>query len=108
MLIDGIEIIGTNWWFRIYDGIETAGYYKKIINTELQKFEKAYSRFLSDSQVSLLNRDRFLLDPSPEFLDLLAIGKEFSIATQGLFNPAIGHILENRGYDEHYLFLNKT
>jgi FAD:protein FMN transferase len=107
MLIDDIQGIGTCWWFRIYDGVETVEYYKNIINREIQKFEKAYSRFLPDSQISTLNRNRFLVDPSTELLELLEIGKKFSIATQGLFNPAIGHILENRGYDASYTFLNK-
>jgi FAD:protein FMN transferase len=107
MLIDGIEGIGTHWWFRIYDAIESIEFYRNIIDSEIQSFEKAYSRFLPNSQISILNKDRFLRSPSTEFLELLAIGKKFSTATQGLFNPAIGYILENRGYDRVYSFENK-
>jgi FAD:protein FMN transferase len=107
MLIDGIEGIGTHWWFRIYDGIESSQYYRSVIIQEIEKFENAYSRFLPSSQISRLNRDRELINPSFELSELLAIGKNFYTITSGLFNPAIGHILENRGYDSEYTFQNK-
>ncbi|MBC7472459.1 MAG: FAD:protein FMN transferase [candidate division SR1 bacterium] len=107
MLIDGVKGVGTYWWFQIYDGNESSEYYQNIIIQEIQRFERAYSRFLTDSQISLLNRHRELVNPSVELLELLAIGKEFYNKTLGLFNPAIGHILENRGYDTNYSFQNK-
>jgi FAD:protein FMN transferase len=107
MLIDGIQGIGTRWWFRIYDGLETAEYYKDIIIKEIQHFEKDYSRFLLESKISLLNKNRQLFNPSLELIELLDIGKDSYSKTSGLFNPAIGHILENRGYGENYSFENK-
>lgn len=107
MLIDGIVGIGTHWWFQIYDGTKSIEYYRNIITHEIQRFELAYSRFLPNSQISLLNRDRELINPTVELLKLLAIGKDFHTKTLGLFNPAIGHILENRGYDADYSFENK-
>jgi FAD:protein FMN transferase len=107
MLISDIQGLGTHWWFQIYDGNESAEFYKNFISKEIARFESAYSRFLPDSQISHLNRDRLLVNPGYELLELLNIGKDFYTKTQGVFNPGIGGILENRGYDASYSFQNK-
>jgi thiamine biosynthesis lipoprotein len=104
MLIDDIQGIGTHWWFEFPDAEKSIEYYRDQIRSQIQQFEHAYSRFLPDSQLSLLNRDRQLINPSPEMIELLVLGKEFYHKTQGYFNPAVGSILENRGYDASYSF----
>lgn len=104
MLIDDIQGIGTHWWFELQDAERSIEYYSDQIRSQIQQFEQAYSRFLPDSQVSLLNRGRQMVNPSPEMIELLVLGKEFYHKTQGYFNPAVGSILENRGYDASYSF----
>jgi FAD:protein FMN transferase len=108
MLIDNIQGIGTHWWFELDDATEKAQFYVEFIQRVICDFEQAYSRFLPDSWVSRLNRDRSLTDPSEELLHILAIGKEFYQMTDGVFNPSLGGILENRGYDADYSFENKA
>ena len=70
----------------------------------MSTYEKNYSRFLPDSQISLLNRDRSFKNPSPEFVQLLEYGKRLYLRSDTHFNLLTGHILESKGYDASYTF----
>ena len=100
------EAIGTQWWIEIFS---------EITNEELQvtqsrlellcsDFNEHYSRFRADSQISILNRERRLDNPSKECQKLLSYGKELYLRTHTTFNILTGHILEARGYDANYSF----
>ena len=100
------EAIGTQFWIEIFDQItdeelkSTKGRLKLLSSV----FNEQYSRFRPDSQISILNRDRVLHNPSVECRALLAYGKELYLRSQGTFNILTGHILEARGYDANYSF----
>lgn len=102
--IDKIEGLGTYWWFEFFEEIGDFKMVKYRILSELQVFEKNYSRFLENSQISILNKQRFLPNPSQELIELIKIGLQFYHQTDGYFNPILGGILENLGYDKNYSF----
>ncbi len=100
------EAIGTHFWIEIWGGITDAELQATKGRLQLlsSEFNEAYSRFRDDSYVSVLNRERKLENPSPEFRALLAYGKELYLRSGSVFNPLVGHILEAHGYDADYSF----
>ncbi len=62
-------------------------------------FEKRFSRFLPDSELSAFNRSAGIKQQiSPEFRDLLLTAKSLSQKTGGLYNPFILPALQRAGY----------
>lgn len=62
-------------------------------------FERQFSRFIPQSELTLFNRLQGVrTNVSPEFKDLLTNTKQLSIETEGLFNPFILPILQKAGY----------
>jgi FAD:protein FMN transferase len=100
------EAIGTHWWIEIFDEIsdEELDTTKRRIEFLCSEFNKKYSRFLPDSQISLLNHNRVLNNPSEECRAMLTYGKALYLRTHTAFNILTGHILEARGYDMNYSF----
>lgn len=105
------EAIGTHWWIDIFDDITdteleaTKGRFELLCSS----FNKEFSRFLPESQISRLNRERVLKNPSEEYRTLLTFGKKLYLESQTTFNFLNGHILEARGYDANYSFsLNES
>ena len=101
------DALGTRFYVELYD--EVASPHREKITTDivlfLTQFEKRYSRFLFDSVVSTLNRERTIFHPDQEFMSLLEYGRSLSRRTQGLFNMLLGETLEGRGYDNTYSFI---
>lgn len=104
------EAIGTHFWIEIFDDIsdEELDTTKRRIEFLCSEFNKNYSRFRPDSQISILNRDRVLNNPSTECRAMLAYGKELYLRSHTSFNILTGHILEARGYDADYSFTAKA
>ncbi len=100
------EAIGTNWWIEIFDDITDEDLHTSKSRLEFlcSVFNEQYSRFLPDSQISILNRERVLKNPSEKCRTILKYGKELYLRTHTTFNILIGHILEARGYDANYSF----
>ncbi len=100
------EAIGTQWWIEIFDGITNEELEATQGRLELLSslFNQEFSRFLPDSQISILNRERVLQNPSEECRALLLYGKKLYLESQTAFNLLTGHILEARGYDANYSF----
>ena len=100
------EAIGTHFWIEIFDEItdEQLKATKGRLELLSSSFNEQYSRFRADSQISILNRERRLENPSAECLAILKYGKELYLRGQGTFNILTGHILEARGYDSDYSF----
>jgi thiamine biosynthesis lipoprotein len=65
--------------------------------SELKDFERRFSRFLPDSEVSYLNKSE-QIKVSDEFFEMLSISKKYLKLTKGLFDPAILVYLINEGY----------
>lgn len=66
---------------------------------EVYLFERRFSRFLPQSELSIFNRKAGLrVSLSPEFRDLLKAVRHMAIRTNGLFNPFILPALQRAGY----------
>ena len=66
---------------------------------QIDDFERRFSRFLSDSELSRLNRspgEKF--SASPEMIALLTVARDFARASGGLYNPLILGELQRAGY----------
>ena len=100
------EAIGTHFWIEIFDEISNEVLLATKSHLELlcSDFNEHYSRFRTDSQISILNRERRLDNPSKECQGLLSYGKGLYLRTHTTFNILTGHILEARGYDANYSF----
>jgi FAD:protein FMN transferase len=110
------EAIGTHWWTEIFDDIsdeelEGTKSHPKLPKAPLEllcsQFNQTYSRFRSDSLISVLNERRVLENPPAELVNLLTCGKQLYLRSGTTFNFLTGHILEARGYDASYSFIPK-
>lgn len=105
--IGPIEKLGTQWWFEFFDVSEDRlEYIASSIIDAMNEFEARYSRFQEDSWLSKLNHNGIFTNPDPEFVQLCTIALEAYQQTEGVFNIAVGHTLENRGYNAQYSFKN--
>jgi thiamine biosynthesis lipoprotein len=100
------QALGTTWWIELFEDLEDVNLdeAKKFVEVFVSDYEKNYSRFLPDSFISILNRDRTLANPTPEFVKLLEYGKRLYLRSDTHFNLLTGHILESKGYDADYTF----
>lgn len=101
--------LGTHWWIEVWDKTdeELDGKVSDFAVQFCSDFERRYSRFLPGSTISRLNTDRTLATPDDETRALLAYGIDLYRRTRGVFNILTGHILEARGYDGVYSFIDK-
>lgn len=71
----------------------------EIIWANIVAFEKRFSRFIVDSELSTFNASAGLETKiSPDFRKLLLIAKKYSLKTDGLYNPFILPSLNRAGY----------
>jgi thiamine biosynthesis lipoprotein len=100
------QALGTTWWVELFDEFpdKNLDEVKHFIEVFVSDYEKNYSRFQPDSYISILNRDRTLASPTPEFVKLLEYGKRLYLRSDTHFNLLTGHILESKGYDADYTF----
>jgi len=100
------EALGTTWWIELFENetIKNLDEVKNFVEVFVSNYEKKYSRFLKDSQISILNRERSFENPTSEFVKLLEYGKRLYLRSDTHFNLLTGHILESKGYDADYSF----
>ncbi|MDQ7020812.1 MAG: FAD:protein FMN transferase [Candidatus Dojkabacteria bacterium] len=103
-----IEVLGGKWWITIFNEIdkEAENQIANKIKNLLKTFENNYSRFLNDSYISQLNRDKVLTKFPEELFELFQLSKAF-LKSNGNFNIATGHILEALGYNSKYNFYKR-
>lgn len=103
------EAIGTHWFIEIYDELDPNDLddLKTKVIEHCAEFENKYSRFKEHSIVSKLNREKFLQKPSIEFIEILNLGKDAKVISDGHFDIAVATVLENLGYDAEYSFESK-
>ena len=71
--------------------------------------EQRLSRFLPESEVSQMNRSAGTWHRvSTDLMDLLVQAVQFSLETDGLFDPAILPALERAGYDRSMTEIRQT
>ncbi len=103
--IGPIEKLGTIWFFEFFD-LEKKDL-DKIENKIFQimdNFENDYSRFLENSKLNILNKNKIFENPDKEFLELLSLAEKSFFQTNGAFNILVGDFLEKSGYDKKYSF----
>ncbi|MDB5169084.1 MAG: ApbE-like protein thiamine biosynthesis lipoprotein [Candidatus Saccharibacteria bacterium] len=104
------EAIGTRWDITIKDAIKDDAWFELIqkIYLRIQAFDKAYSRFRSDSLVTYMSGTPGTYELPPDGFDMLTFYKQLYEATQGKVTPLIGQALSDAGYDANYSFKEKT
>jgi FAD:protein FMN transferase len=76
---------------------------------EIERIEKTYSRFLSDSTLSTLNQSRNTwVELDSEFFEILEKAQYYHKQTHGFFNIALKSQLDHIGYDAAYSFKPKA
>lgn len=97
------DAIGTKWSIDILqDSIEIVDEIEKEILSEIESFDRIFSRFRNDSLVLKIaaNNGVFVL-PDIAF-PLFDLYYKFYSLTGGKFTPLIGTVLEEAGYDMEY------
>lgn len=89
--------IGTHWWLECLEA-EFDEAAKKTILAEVERFDRAYSRFKDDSLIGQLNRTGVLLHPPRELLEMFAWSQELYDISGGAFDISIGGVLHAQGY----------
>jgi FAD:protein FMN transferase len=109
-LLAPINALGTQFLIEIWDelGEATLEAARDRLEFLLSQFEHNYSRFKPDSCISLLNQQRVIENPTPEFVALLQQGIEFYDATGSILNLMIGEKIVAIGYDADYSFTPKV
>jgi len=104
MNLQPIEALGTIWHIELFEEIDDLAAFRSSIIDWLEEFESRYSRFRSDSWLSVLNRTSEFKNPNPQFVDLLTLALEYYDTTKAVFNIAVGDQLTKSGYDANYTF----
>ena len=104
MNLQPIEALGTIWHIELFEACADQTALRSSIVDWLEEFESRYSRFRSDSWLSVLNSTGEFRNPDHQFVDLLTQALEYYDATEGVFNIAVGEQLTKSGYDASYTF----
>lgn len=89
--------LGTHWWIEPLGQPITKKHWK-LLKKEFNRFESLYSRFRINTEVSKLNKNGFINNPSSELIEMFEFAKNIYDATDGVFNVFVGGILESIGY----------
>lgn len=102
------EAIGTKWCVTI-DGEAPSKGLVDDVHVWIDEFDRRFSRFKADSEAcAFRNADAGSYEISPEFAQLLARSQRLRNLTGGAFDPAVGALLEEMGYDPRYSFVPKN
>jgi thiamine biosynthesis lipoprotein len=61
---------------------------------EARRLERLFSLYLDDSDLVRLNRTAILVDPVPEFVDLIELSLRYAELTGGMFDPTVQPLWE--------------
>lgn len=94
--------IGTSWCVLV-DGTELREDVRSDILDYMRVFNERFSRFLNDSEACAFKAATAgEYQISEEFATLLTRANELRSLTRGLYDPAVGGLLEEAGYDAAY------
>lgn len=104
-----IKALGTEFLVEIWDELSSTTL--ETVNDHLEfllsEFEQKYSRFKTDSYISILNNQKFIDNPPPDLVTILQIGISYFDRTAGVHNLMVGETLISQGYDADYSFIPK-
>jgi len=78
------------------------------IMSRIDDFDKAYSRFRSDSIVSQISKNAGEYKLPPDSIKLFDVYFDLYTKTNGYFTPLVGQILVDAGYDAEYSLKQKS
>lgn len=93
------EAIGTGW--EIETGAPLTADVRAAVTAEIERFDRTWSRFRDDSDVTRLGRSGGRLS-SPDAVPMLDAYRELDAATAGAVNPLVADSLVALGYDATY------
>lgn len=102
MIHHQFEALGTHWSISI-DGDVVSEALWELLEAKTEIFDQQFSRFIPTSQAS-----QFTHSPSgkyrisEDFSTLLVFAQKLKTLTKGIFDPAVGSLLEEAGYDSQY------
>lgn len=99
MAIWQFDAIGTRW--EIETTAELTAESRAAVSTEIERFDREWSRFRGDSDVTRLGTDGGAL-ASADAGAMLDAYRELSRATGGAVNPLVARSLDALGYDAEY------
>lgn len=104
-----LNALGTTWWIEIFDTLDTGRLATIQLECEtlLRSIETRFSRFQTDSLISVLNREGVVTTDDADLHELLTLGQYYFKETEGVFNILIGDALVAQGYDSNYLFTER-
>lgn len=103
------EAIGTLWQIDLdlNHGLKKEEILSKV-TARIDEFDKNYSRFRTDSLISKISQSKGSYKMPEDFKRIFDIYKTLNKASNGLFTPLIGNVLEDLGYDKTYSLKAKT
>lgn len=94
--------LGTEWTLLIDESVFPEDHQKAILEA-VSVFENRFSRFLPKSEVNQFRDARAgTYTITREFALLLTRADRLRMLTGGVYNPAVGGLLERTGYDQQY------
>jgi FAD:protein FMN transferase len=104
MLTFSSTALGTKWWITVRDDLTESKWNSLIaeIKSEIFQFNNLYSRFLEESLIGRLNKNKVLTEFNQEFLDIILYSLKLKEITCGYFDICIGKHLIEIGYDTHF------
>lgn len=83
-------MLGANATMKIHHAVRAKA--ERLVTmaySEARRLERLFSLYLPDSALVELNRTGILVDPAPEFVDLLSTSRRYSELTNGAFDPTV-------------------
>lgn len=104
------EAIGTSWVIDIFDIDLKSGQDLLLakVMTCIASFDETYSRFIQDSTISQASMKVGEYDLPENSEKLFRLTRKLYDATDGLFTPLIGNVMEDAGYDRSYSLKSKS
>lgn len=98
------DAIGTKWIIDHLPRLDPRilSFLEQHIVELVEEFDKKYSRFRSDSQVSKWSKEKGEYTLSPDGKDMLDLYKRLYDLSLGAFTPLIGSVMSDAGYDAQY------
>jgi thiamine biosynthesis lipoprotein len=98
------QAIGTSWNIETRDSLGDKSWAKIMhqIQSHIEDFDKAYSRFRADSLVTKMSRKAGRYKLPPDAHKMLRFYEKLYRATEGKITPLIGQTMSDAGYDANY------
>jgi len=88
------EVFGTYYRFQIDSDKD----YSKQIDSVFIAIDKAVNSYMEYSEISKFNKEGFLLDPSPTFIDMLQKAKTYHQISEEYFDPTLSPLINKWGF----------